>query len=50
MAGDRDKALSAGCSDHISKPIDRRILVNTIADLIGQRTKLQTQLDSASLD
>lgn len=34
MAGDREKALAAGCSDYASKPIDMEVLLKKIADLL----------------
>ena len=34
MANDRVLALAAGCSDHITKPIDTRTLANQIRELL----------------
>ncbi|QDV21129.1 Autoinducer 2 sensor kinase/phosphatase LuxQ [Gimesia panareensis] len=33
MEGDRDKCLSVGCNDHITKPIDRRKMVEMILEI-----------------
>lgn len=35
MAGDREKALSAGCSGYIEKPIDPETFVDGIEELAG---------------
>src|SRR4051812_37754958 len=34
MKGNRERALSAGCIDHITKPINTRTFASTIAGLI----------------
>ncbi|MBC8161757.1 MAG: response regulator [Roseiflexaceae bacterium] len=36
MAGDRDKALEAGCDDYDIKPVDLPRLLEKIAALLGQ--------------
>jgi two-component system, cell cycle response regulator DivK len=35
MVGDREKALSAGCDDYISKPIDLRELSSKLSHFLG---------------
>ncbi len=35
MAGDRDICLDAGMNDYVSKPIDRRSLIDTVSRLVG---------------
>jgi CheY-like chemotaxis protein len=37
MAGDREKALEAGCDDYDTKPIELQSLLDKIAALIGAR-------------
>ena len=36
MAGDREKALAAGCDDYHAKPVDFSQLLNQIEGLIGK--------------
>ncbi len=37
MAGDRDKAMDAGCDDYDTKPVDLARLLAKIESLIGKR-------------
>lgn len=34
MAGDRDRALEAGCDDYVSKPIDFKLLYSKIESIL----------------
>jgi len=36
MVGDRERALSAGCDDYISKPIDLALLVEKLQEYLGR--------------
>jgi two-component system cell cycle response regulator DivK len=36
MRGDEDRVRAAGCSGYVTKPIDRQLLVSTVARLLPQ--------------
>ena len=38
MQAHRDRALAAGCNEHLTKPIDRAVLIDTVARLAGGTT------------
>jgi CheY-like chemotaxis protein len=37
MRGDREKAIAAGCDDHVSKPIDFDELLRVVAKYLAER-------------
>ena len=37
MTGDRERALEAGCSDYVSKPINLRDLMSKLRQYLGQK-------------
>jgi len=39
MAGDREKAMEAGCDDYDTKPVEITRLLGKIATLLGRRTE-----------
>ncbi|EPS94054.1 hypothetical protein FOMPIDRAFT_50286 [Fomitopsis schrenkii] len=47
MIGDRERCLQAGMDDHITKPLRRTDLMNSINKLVGERKARQIQLRHA---
>ena len=37
MVGDREKAIEAGCSEYITKPVDRALLVETVKKYLSHK-------------
>jgi CheY-like chemotaxis protein len=37
MAGDRDKALAAGCAGYVTKPIDKNTFIKEVAERLRER-------------
>jgi CheY-like chemotaxis protein len=48
MAGDRDRALNAGCAGYLSKPIDTRTFAAEIRRVLDGRHRFPEEEDAAS--
>jgi PAS domain S-box-containing protein len=44
MAEDRDKCIDAGCDDYATKPIDRMVLLRTVARWVGKQSAIQDEI------
>ncbi len=45
MADDRERSLSAGCDEHLTKPLNREELLNVIARYVGRDRESETTMD-----
>jgi CheY-like chemotaxis protein len=41
MKGDREKALAAGCSGYVTKPIDKNVFIQEIAARLSDKAKIE---------
>jgi CheY-like chemotaxis protein len=48
MAGDRDRALSAGCAGYLSKPIDTRTFAAKVREVLDGARRFQEREGAAS--
>jgi CheY-like chemotaxis protein len=51
MAGDRQKALAAGCNEHVAKPIDTRAIPGVVARFLlppADRSEVSSRSDSST--
>ena len=50
MAGDRERTITAGCDDYVTKPVDRSRLTNLVAGWAQQARELQSSRDTVRVD
>jgi CheY-like chemotaxis protein len=48
MHGERERCLRAGCTEYLTKPVNREHLIATIRDLLAKRPQTSPSLGSAS--
>ena len=48
MAGDRERALKAGCAGYVSKPIDTRTFAAQLRKVLDGRHRFPEEEDAAS--
>jgi CheY-like chemotaxis protein len=46
MAEDRNKCMASGCTDYLSKPIDREILLQTVSKYLGKRSVAEGHVEN----
>ncbi len=45
MHGERERCLRAGCTEYLTKPVDREVLIASIRDLLAKRSQANPPLD-----
>lgn len=50
MAGEREKSLSAGMNEHISKPIDPKKLYQTLVNFLAPESEMPSEIEQSGVD